>query len=73
MKDRYGNIIKIGCKIKAPIIGETDNHLLYCNGNFKIDLSEPVTVYKDDRGVLMAGSISLSSYKNRLIEVVNAT
>jgi ligand-binding sensor protein len=70
MKDIHGNEIKEGCRIQAIVRGQTSNHILNCNHNFKIDLSEPVTVRKDERGVLMAGQISLSSYENRLIELV---
>ena len=70
MQDMHGNNIKIGDKIRAISIGGTENHILNCWPNFKIDLSEPVTVHKDKRGVLMAGKISLKSYNNRLIELV---
>jgi len=73
MKDRYGKEVKIGDKIKATIICKTDNHYLRCNGGYKIDLSEPVIVRKDERGVLMAGWISLISYKNRIFEIVENT
>jgi len=69
MKDMHGNEIKEGCKIRAIVYGRTNNHILNCFPNFNIDLSEPVTVRKDERGILMAGQISLSSYKNRLIEL----
>jgi len=72
MQDMYGDDIKIGDKIRAIVRSGTENHILNCWPNFKIDLSEPVTVHKDKRGVLMAGKISLKSYKNRLIELVNS-
>jgi hypothetical protein len=69
MKDRFGNTINIGDRIVAIKTGY-DNHLLKCHNGFCIDLSDPVTVRVDDRGILMAGCVSLNSYSNRLFEIV---
>lgn len=57
--------VEVGDKIRAK------GSYLRCNGGFDIDLSDWVTVRKRDDGVLMAGWLSLSSYANKNIEILN--
>ena len=60
--------IEIGDIIRAKVIGLTNQHFLNCNGGFKIDLSQFVTVHKNEKGLLMAGGVSLLSFKHKIIE-----
>lgn len=62
--------VKEGNKIRALIIGRTNNHILKCNDGFCFDLSEVVTVRRNKDGVLYAGQLSLSSYANSIIEII---
>ena len=65
-------VMKEGDKIRA-IRSKFDNHILKCGDHFGIDLSEFVTIRKNDKGVLMAGQVSLQHYKKRKVEVITAT
>jgi hypothetical protein len=55
-KDRHGNPVFIGDMVYSP-------YPLHCNHGFSIDLSEPVTVRVDEQGVIMAGGVSLKSFR----------
>jgi hypothetical protein len=61
--------LKEGDKIKVKIESKLSRHILKIEDNFGIDLSEYVTVRKDERDVMMAGHISLSTYVGRKIIV----